>query len=39
MIPAGEPGHVGDVADHGAGDDRADAENLGDRGARRRLGG
>ena len=35
VIPAGEPGHVGDVADHGGGDDRADAEQLGQAGARR----
>jgi hypothetical protein len=34
VVPAGEPGHVADVAYHGAGDDRADAEDLGDRGAR-----
>jgi len=35
MIPAGEPGHVGGVADDGGGDDRADPEDVGDRGARR----
>jgi len=34
VIPAGEPGHVGDVADHGAGIDRAEAEDLGEAGAR-----
>jgi hypothetical protein len=28
MIPAGEPGHVSDVADHGGRNDRADAEDL-----------
>ena len=34
MIPAGEPGHVGDVADHGAGIDRAEPEDVGEAGAR-----
>jgi len=34
VIPAGEPGHVGDVADHGAGVDWAEAEDLGEAGAR-----
>ena len=34
VIAAGEAGHVGDVADDGAGDDRADAEHLGEGGAR-----
>jgi hypothetical protein len=34
MAAAGEPGHAGDVADDGAGDHRADTENLGERGAR-----
>ena len=29
-VPAGEPGHVADVADHGGGDDRADPEDLGE---------
>ena len=33
MAAAGEAGHVGDVADDGAGDDRADAEDLGEGGA------
>jgi hypothetical protein len=33
MIRLG-PGHVGDVADHGAGADRAEAEDLGEHGAR-----
>ena len=33
VIAAGEAGHVGDVADDGAGDDRADAEHLGEGGA------
>jgi hypothetical protein len=33
-VPAGEAGRVGDVIDEGGGDDRADAEDLGDRGAR-----
>jgi hypothetical protein len=33
-VPAGEAGRVRDVADHGGGDDRADAEDLGERGAR-----
>lgn len=27
MIPAREPAHLGDVTDHGAGDDGADAEH------------
>ena len=35
VIAAGEPGHVADVADDGAGDDRADAEDLGEGGAAR----
>ena len=35
MIPAGEPGHVGGVADHGGGGERADAEEIGQAGARR----
>ena len=34
MIAAGEPGHVGDVADHGAGVDRAETEDFGEAGAR-----
>ena len=34
MVAAGEPGHVGGVAGHGGGDDRAGAEDLGDGGAR-----
>ena len=33
MVAAGEAGHVSDVADDGAGDDRADAEHLGEGGA------
>jgi hypothetical protein len=33
VIAAGEPGHVGDVADHSAGVDRAEAEDLGQTGA------
>ena len=33
MVAAGEAGHVGDVADDGAGDDRADAGHLGEGGA------
>jgi hypothetical protein len=33
VIAAGEAGHVGDVADDGAGDDRADAGHLGEGGA------
>ena len=28
-VPAGEPGHVTDVSDHGGGDDRADPEDPG----------
>jgi hypothetical protein len=35
VIAAGEPGHAGDVADHCAGVDRAEAEDLGEAGARR----
>jgi hypothetical protein len=35
MVPAGEAGHAGGVADHSGGDDRAAPEDLGDRGARR----
>ena len=34
VIPAGEPGHVDDIADHRAGVDRTEAEDLGERGAR-----
>ena len=34
VIAAGEPGHVGDVADHGAGAGRAEPEDLGEAGAR-----
>ncbi len=34
MIPAGKPGHVSDVADHGTGVDRAETEDLGEAGAR-----
>ncbi len=30
MIPAGEAGHAAGTADHGGGDDRANAEDLGD---------
>jgi hypothetical protein len=33
VVAAGEAGHVGDVADDGAGDDRADAGHLGEGGA------
>jgi hypothetical protein len=33
MVPAGEPGHGDDIADHGGGDDRPDAEHLGEAGA------
>jgi hypothetical protein len=33
VIAAGEPGHVGDVADHGAGAGRAEAEDFGEAGA------
>ena len=33
MVAAGKAVHVGDVADDGAGDDRADAEQLGEGGA------
>jgi len=33
MVPAGEPGHGDDVADDGGGDDRPDAEHLGEAGA------
>jgi hypothetical protein len=33
VVPAGEPGHIGG-ADHCAGDDRSDAEDLRERGAR-----
>ena len=32
-VPAGEPGHVLDVADHGRGDDRADPGQAGQAGA------
>ena len=32
MVPAGEPGHGDDVADDGGGDDRPDAEHLGEGG-------
>ena len=31
VVPAREAGNVGDVADHGGGDDRAHAEDLGER--------
>ena len=31
MVPARETGHVGDAADHGGSDDRACAEDLGER--------
>jgi hypothetical protein len=34
VIPAGEPGHVGDVADDRAGVDRSEAEDPGERDAR-----
>jgi hypothetical protein len=34
VVPAGEPEHLAHVADHGAGDDRADAEQAGQAGAR-----
>jgi hypothetical protein len=33
VVPAGEPEHLAHVADHGAGDDRADAEQTGQAGA------
>jgi hypothetical protein len=33
VVAAGEAGHVGDVADDGTGDDRADAEDLSEGGA------
>jgi hypothetical protein len=33
VVPAGEPGHGDDIADHGGGDDWAGAEDLGDAGA------
>jgi hypothetical protein len=33
VVPASEPEHLADVADHGAGDDRADAEQAGQAGA------
>jgi len=29
-VPAGEAGHIADIADHGGGDDRADAEDAGE---------
>jgi hypothetical protein len=32
-VPAAEPGHVADIADHGRGDDRADPEDLSQGGA------
>ena len=32
MVPAAKAGHVADVADHGGGDDRADAEQPGQAG-------
>ena len=35
MVPAGEPRDAADAADDGAGDDRADTEDLGDRGPAR----
>jgi len=34
VVPVGEPEHLAHVADHGAGDDRADTEQAGQAGAR-----
>jgi hypothetical protein len=33
VVPGGEPGHDDDIADDGGGDDRPDAEDLGEAGA------